>query len=340
MTDTPAVLIVGPSWVGDMVLAQSLFKVLKQHSPDTAIDVLAPGWSEPLLARMPQVRDSITMSVGHGQLKLGERYRLGKSLRSRAYGQAIVLPNSFKSALVPFWASIPKRTGYRGEMRWRVLNDMRPLDKNRLYMTVERFVALGLDADAALPRPLPNPELSIDRAGVESALGAQGLQRPQAPVLALCPGAEYGPAKRWPASYFAQVARIRMQQGWAVWVFGSANDAQVADQVCAEAGEGCVNLAGRTSLAQAIDLLSLATVVVSNDSGLMHVAAAVGSPLVAIYGSSDPKFTPPMSPKARILSLGLECSPCFQRECPLGHLRCLRDIEPKSVEAAVLELVH
>ncbi|MEJ2481385.1 MAG: lipopolysaccharide heptosyltransferase II [Acidihalobacter sp.] len=327
-------LIVGPSWVGDMVLAQSLFITLARRQPGLAIDVLAPRWSEPLLARMPEVRKSIIQPLGHGQLKLGVRRELGRLLRGERYGQVIVLPNSFKSALIPYFARIPRRTGYRGELRYGLLNDRRLLNKTALPQTVQRFVALGLPADSALPPDCPRPSLQVDESARDAALQRLELDVDR-PVLALCPGAEYGPAKRWPAGHFAAVARDRLAAGWCVWVFGSGKDADIAAQVCAQAGEGCVNLAGQTSLGEAIDLLSLAAAVVSNDSGLMHVAAALGRPLVAVYGSSDPGFTPPMSERARIERLGLNCSPCFERECPLGHTNCLNQLAPERVLASL-----
>ncbi|MDQ5909020.1 MAG: heptosyltransferase [Pseudomonadota bacterium] len=323
------VLVIGPSWVGDMVMAQSLFQTLHQLFPGIAIDVLAPAWSQALLARMPEVRDTITMPLGHGVLELGIRYRLGHTLRTRGYDWVLVLPNSFKSALIPWWANIPRRTGYLGELRWGLLNDVRRLDKTRLPMTVQRFVALGLDPGEPLPQELPRPALTVNPAGVESALNRLGLSYQQR-LLALCPGAEYGSAKRWPVEHFAAVARVYLNQDWAVWLLGSSKDLEVTTAI-AEAALGCVNLAGRTQLEEVIDLLSLATVVVSNDSGLMHIAAALDRPLVAIYGSSDPGFTPPLSPQAHILHLGLPCSPCFKRECPLGHLNCLRQLVPTQV---------
>jgi heptosyltransferase-2 len=332
------ILVVGPSWVGDMVMAQSLFITLLERQPHARIDVLAPAWSAPLLARMPEVRRLIAMPLGHGQLQLRTRRRLGRSLAAEHYSQAIVLPNSWKSALVPWWARVPLRTGYRGELRWGLLNDRRTLDKARLPMTVQRFVALGLPADAPLPPAVPQPALRVAETDVDQALGRLGLERPRDPLLVLCPGAEFGPAKRWPAEYYGELARDHLQQGWEVWVFGSEQDSEVAAHVCRAAGAGCVNLAGRTRLEEAIDLMSLANLVVSNDSGLMHVAAALGRPLVAVYGSSDPGFTPPLSDRARVARLGLECSPCFKRECPLGHLNCLRRLKPEQVEKAAAEL--
>jgi len=329
------ILVVGPSWVGDMVMAHSLFQILARRGPDTRIDVLAPAWSRPLLERMPEVSDTIESSFGHGQLGLAARWRLGLGLRGRGYQQAILLPNTLKSALVPLAARIPLRTGWIGELRYGLLNDIRRLDKRRLPMTVQRFVALGLPADREAPPECPEPRLQVTPELQQRALTQLGLRRPGRPLLALCPGAEYGPAKRWPTEYFGELAASRLAAGWAVWLFGSGKDREICAQVAAVAGFGCRDLSGATSLAQAVDLLSLADAVVSNDSGLMHVAAALERPLVALYGSSDPGFTPPLSLRSRVLSLGLECSPCFRRECPLGHLQCLRGISVQQVSQAL-----
>lgn len=336
---TSAILVVGPSWVGDMVMAQSLFRTLKEKQPDVAIDVLAPGWSLPLLERMPEVRAGLEMPLGHGRLELKQRWKLGRTLRGR-YQQAILLPNSWKSAVIPWAAGIPRRTGWLGEMRYGLLNDIRKLDKSFLGMTVQRFVALSeAPGSNRVPAILP-PQLQVSPDDVGSALDALQLQKSAGQrVLALCPGAEYGEAKRWPAAYYAALAQAYISLGWRVWLFGSDSDRTVCDNIAAQAGGHCKNLAGRTSLAQAVDLLSLADAVVSNDSGLMHVAAALERPLVAIYGSSDPGFTPPLNRQHEIVSLGLECSPCFKRECPLGHLRCLRDISIDRVQTALKGVV-
>lgn len=336
MSAIPAskILVVGPSWVGDMVMAQSLFITLKQQQPDCVIDVLAPGWSRPLLERMPEVNAAIDMPLGHGEFGLGKRHQLGKKLRAKHYSQVIVLPNSWKSALVPFFTGAPKRTGYVGELRYGLLNDARKLDKSVLSMTVQRFCALAFAPDAPQPPPIPTPMLSISDAGVESALNKHGLDKVQ-PIMALCPGAEYGPAKRWPEEYYAEVARYWLEKGGQVWLFGSNKDKPVTAAINTQTDNRCVDLAGRTSLGEAIDLMSLATHVVSNDSGLMHVAASLGRSLVAIYGSSDPGFTPPLNEEAKVLRLGLDCSPCFKRECPLGHLKCLKDLLPAQVIAAL-----
>lgn len=317
-----------------MVMAQSLFKLLKARDPRTEIDVVAPAWTAPLLARMPEVRETIPLPLGHGDLGLRTRWRLGRGLRARDYDQAIVLPNSLKSALVPFAARAGVRTGYVGEWRYGLLNDARRLDKQRLPQTVQRFVALGLPSDAPLPA-VPEPRLSADPDNAAQALARLGHAQPKAPVLALCPGAEYGPAKRWPVPYFVEVAQRKLAEGWQVWLFGSHKDEAITQEIQALTQHRCLDLGGRTALGEAIDLLSLADAVVTNDSGLMHVAAALARPVIALFGSSDPRHTPPLSAHARILSLNLPCSPCFKRVCPLGHTRCLTDLSPARVLAAL-----
>lgn len=320
------ILVMGPSWVGDMVLAHSLFQVLKKTKPEAIIDVAAPGWTLPLLERMPEISQKIALPFKHGQLGLGERIRFGKSLQQHAYTQAILLTNSLKSAILPFAARIPQRTGFLGEMRYGLLNDIRPLDKFALPRTVDRFVALGLDAKEKLPNKIPNPVLIADASQAATTLAKLGRSQPTSPVLGLCPGAEYGEAKRWPAEYYAEVANHALNQGWEVWLFGSEKDVPVTSEINLQTQQRCLDLGGKTQLGEAIDLMSLTHTVVSNDSGLMHVAAALGKKVVAIYGSSDPHHTPPMSNQAVIEYLGLSCSPCFKRDCPLGHLNCLKGI--------------
>ncbi len=335
------VLVVGPSWVGDMVMAQSLFKTLKQTVPQARIDVLAPSWSAPLLQRMPEVHEVVDAPFRHRRADLRQRIQLAGRLRGCGYQWAIVLPNSWKSALVPFWARIPRRTGYLGEQRWGLINDIRRLDRHRSPMTVQRFVALSGPSGRTAPSPasIPAPALAVEDSGVEAALTAMGLAAPERPILALCPGAEFGPAKQWPVEHFAQVARRYLSRDWDVWLLGSDKDAPAAAQIASLCADRCVNLAAKTSLAQAIDLMSLARLVISNDSGLMHVAAALGRPLVAVYGSSDPSMTPPLSRNCSVATLNLDCSPCFKRRCPLGHLKCLRDLKPEQVTAAAERLI-
>lgn len=359
------ILIVGPAWVGDMVMSQVLLKCIKNQDQNTIIDVIAPDWSRALLDRMPEVRRAISMPLGHGQFNFKKRYEIAKSLRSEKYSEAIVLPNSWKSALIPFLAGIPKRIGWLGEMRIGLLNDWRKLDKNKWPLMIERFAQLAFDKNQSLPKPLPYPSLIVDKDNVEKTLQKFSLQITDKPILTLCPGAEFGPAKRWPSEYYAEVAREKLKQGWQVWIFGSAKDQEVSQEIQtlvdsqqldfqqdaantnnrselssntvenSSAKSRCIDLAGKTSLGEAIDLLSLSSFVVSNDSGLMHIAAALRKKLVVVYGSSDPRFTPPLCQDVKILTLNLSCSPCFQRQCPLQHLKCLRDLKPSLVLEAL-----
>ena len=281
---------------------------------------------------MPEVSDTIALAFGHGDLKLGERRRFAKTLAK--YDRAIVLPNTFKSALIPWHAGIAVRTGYRGEMRYGLLNDLRALDARALPLIAERYAALAQPDGEAFARPLPQPRLRVDDSRVRATAAKYALDTSR-PVAVFAPGAEFGPAKRWPARHFASLARTLLERGQSVWLMGSEKDAAVAAAINAAAGGRCVDLAGRTSLDEAIDLMSLAARVVTNDSGLMHVAAALDRPMAAIFGSSSPAFTPPLSTRAKIVTLKLDCSPCFQRTCPLGHTNCLETLDPALVLQAL-----
>jgi heptosyltransferase-2 len=327
-------LVVAPSWIGDAVLTHPLLVRLKERDPSGAIDVLAPSWAMAVFRRMPEVSRTLALPFGHGDLKLGERRAFGRSLGP--YDQAIVLPNSWKSALVPFHAKIPKRTGYRGVFRYKLLNDVRRLDKAALPLIAQRYAALAQPKGEALARPLPEPRLAVDP-HARAAAGAKYALATTKPVAAFAPGAEYGPAKRWPAKHFSSLGRILIDRGYQVWLFGSAKDAEITREISVAVGRGsdCIDLAGRTTLDEAIDLLSLAARVVTNDSGLMHVAAALERPMAALFGSSSPAFTPPLSSRARIITLKLSCSPCFARVCPLGHTNCLVQLEPALVVEAL-----
>ena len=324
------ILVIAPAWVGDAVLAQPLFTRLHERHTGLTLDVLAPPWTHALFARMPEINATLTSPFGHGELALMRRYRLARDLAKRQYDQVIVLPNSLKSALVPFLARIPQRTGFVGEARWGLLNDVRRLDKQALPLMVERFAALAEAAGDELKRPLAAARLQVDAAQRAATLARLGLTLAR-PVAVLCPGAEYGPAKRWPPQYFAELARRFDGAGHDVWIAGSAHDAAIGDEINRLSGGHCVNLCGKTTLAEAIDLMSGAAVVVSNDSGLMHIAAALDKPLLALFGSSSPAFTPPASAHAKVIRLDLPCSPCFERVCPLGHFNCMLQLKPDEV---------
>lgn len=310
-----------------MVMAQALFKLLKAREPLRVLDVLAPAWSLPIVARMPEIRRGIASQTGHGEVGLATRWRIAKSLRDEHYERAIVLPRSFKSALIPWFAGIPKRTGFRGESRFGLINDVRAFDRTVLDQTVKRFIALGTGNAEPLP-PAPYPRLTIDRERQHELLAALSLQTDRR-VVAMMPGAEYGPAKCWPLDHFAALARLLDTAGYSVWVMGSEKDS-AAGQLIAD-HSAAVNLSGKTSLEDVIDLLGFCEQAVSNDSGLMHIAAAVGLHVHGLYGSSSPDFTPPLTETCDVHYLNIECSPCFERECPLGHFKCLQDIKPEAV---------
>jgi heptosyltransferase-2 len=329
---TAKTLVIAPAWVGDLVMSQPLIERLAQSDPGGKVDLLAPTWTAGLCARLPGAGKCIPSPFVHGALLLGARRRLGRSLTAHGYQRAYVLPNSFKSALIPWFAGIPQRIGYRGEFRYGLLSEARLLNKQALPRMVDRYFALGLPRGA--PVAAPDPRLVPDRSNghiTRLRLGLTGLEAP----LILCPGAEFGPAKRWPARHFAQIARAMLPLGRPVWILGGAKDQAVAEEIRAHDAFHAINLCGRTSLAEAVDLMSLSAGVVTNDSGLMHVAAALGVPTVALFGSSSARFTPPLSARATALSLDLACSPCFRRECPLGHLDCLEKLQPAQVLAAL-----
>jgi heptosyltransferase-2 len=334
------ILIIGPSWVGDMVMSQSLYITLKQQHPEAIIDVMAPAWCKPILERMPEVNQAIEMPLGHGDIDLLGRRRIGKKLKANNYTHAYICPNSAKSALIPWFADIPTRVGWKGEMRYGLLNDLRPNKKSFQYM-VERYVALAHPKSEMINSKslggldnLPHPKLAIDANIQQATLNKFSLSTTK-PVLGLCPGAEFGPAKQWPVEHYAAVANEMINQGYQVWLFGSAKDKETTENIKSlvdSNNQHCVfNLAGETSLIEAVDLLAACQTVVSNDSGLMHVAAAVGCHVVGVYGSTSPKYTPPLAKKVDIVSTDIECRPCFKRECPFGHLKCLKELGPKLV---------
>ena len=331
------ILVIGPAWVGDMVMSQSLYITLKQQHPDAELHVLAPAWCLPLLERMPQVDRAITMPIGHGELKLASRWRLGRALKAEGYDWALVLPNSLKSALIPLFAGIPRRTGWKGESRYGLLNDLRS-NKRDFPLMVQRYMALAfaksqMSAAPALPA-IPHPALNVDRSQQDQARSRLRLTS-QAPILGLCPGAEFGPAKRWPEAYYANIAERWCATGGQVWIFGSAKDRGVAtsllNHLSPTAQGQCQILAGETSLTEAIDLLAACDAAICNDSGLMHITAAVGTPLVAVYGSTSTAYTPPLSTRVETVQTDISCRPCFKRECPLGHLNCLKQLSPDAV---------
>ena len=309
-------LVVAPNWIGDALMAQPLLARLRARLPQARIDVLAPAWVAAVLRRMPEVAGVIETPFAHGRLALRERWRLGRTLKALGYQQAIVLANTWKSALLPFFADIQIRSGYVGESRYGLLNLLYRKQPGREPMALH-YARLAEAPGAEIALPLPEPRLAVDAQSAQAARARFGIEGSYA---VLCPGAEYGPAKRWP--YFAELAQ---RLALPVVVLGSAQERALG------AGIKGRNLAGETTLDEAIELMAGAALVVSNDSGLMHVAAALGRPQVALFGSSSPRHTPPLSAQARVVWLGIECSPCYARVCPLGHFRCMQELSVERV---------
>jgi heptosyltransferase-2 len=330
MAEGPTILVIGPRWVGDMVMAQCLFSALREQHPSAAIDVLAGAWAAPLVNRMPEIRQQISFPVKSGALEFSHRRRFGRMLRGR-YDMAYILPGSWKSALIPFFARIPRRIGHLREMRYGLLTDIVPLPDAVKRRTAQAYFELARGGSFRAPR------LTVDAGKQAALLDRFGLERHG--FAALMPGAEFGPAKRWPSENYAGLARDMMAKGLQVALLGSQNDSAVTAEI-ASLAPGAVDLAGQTRLEDAIDLIGAARLAVSNDSGLMHVAAAVGTPVVAVYGSTSPENTPPLAEHRELVWLGLSCSPCHRKVCPLGHLNCLRTLEVGLVTTAAERLLE
>ncbi|QLB19589.1 lipopolysaccharide heptosyltransferase II [Mannheimia granulomatis] len=342
------ILVIGPSWVGDMMMSHSLYQQLKVQYPGCQIDVMAPDWCRPLLSRMPEVRKAISMPIGHGAFRLCERYQIGKKLRNQ-YDMAIILPNSLKSAFIPLFAKIAKRRGWKGESRYFLLNDLRS-NKNDYPMMVQRYVALAFE-QGTIPNadqlPIAYPYLKTDLqqiAQTKAKFEKQFAYAQERPAIGFCPGAEFGPAKRWPHYHYAELARVLINQGYSVRLFGSKKDEEVGEQIRLALPENlqryCINLAGQTDLNQAVDLIADCQAVVSNDSGLMHIAAALDKPLVALYGPTSPQYTPPLAHNAVIIRLiegGL--IKIRKGEGAEGYHQSLIDLSPEMVMAKLSELL-
>ena len=335
-------LLIAPAWVGDMVMAEPLVRLLHAQQPELEVHVAAPASTLSLALRMNHVTATHDWPFAHGVFDAAGRWRVARQLRSLRFERVIVLPNSWKSALVPFLAGIPQRIGFVGEARYGLLNDVRTLRPAELPMLVQRFVALGMPRDALCPGATA-PLLEADAAQSANLRQAFAPDRTE-PVLALCPGAEFGESKRWPCSHFAHLATEFIARGWQVWLFGAQKDVAagtaIADSLAQAHRHRLIYLIGRTSLLDAVDLLACADAVVSNDSGLMHVAAALGRRVVGVFGSTSERFTPPLGARTQAISLSLPCRPCFERTCRYGHYDCLQKLSPARVLAVLDQLLE
>ncbi|RCS56733.1 lipopolysaccharide heptosyltransferase II [Parvibium lacunae] len=332
------ILLVAPNWIGDCLMAQPLFALLKQQGAH--LTLLAPTWVAPLAKLMPEIDVVMPHAFAHGRWQWSARRQLARELAQLGFDVAVVLPNSFKSALLPWLAGIPLRLGYRGEWRNPLLHRLLPNPPRHPRPPMHaHYLALAQLLDIPMPAAAPVPALQVSpalQAAAAQALVAHGMA-PGQPYWVFAPGAEYGPAKRWPTAHFAALGAqvLAAQPETALVILGSANDAPLGEAI-RQASPVAVqpqlyNLCGQTSLDMAAAIIAQAQQVISNDSGLMHVAAALTVPQVAIFGSSDPRHTPPRSARADVMWLQLSCSPCFKRDCPLGTLACLQQISPQDV---------
>lgn len=295
-------LIVGPSWVGDAVMSQTLLKLLKNNKEPLSIDILAPSWASPIFKRMREVNEVIEMPFTHGDIKIKERKKFSDQIKKNNYDQAIVLPNSLKSALIPYFAGIPRRTGWRGEMRYFLLNDLRRLSKAVYPRMVDRFCALGLNPGEQLSQ-IDYPSLDVNIENI-SDLQSEFEIKEESKILAICPGAEFGPAKRWPSISFSEVAQHYLDKNWTVLCLGSEKDVQISEDIRRNLKgdtHNFIDASGKTDIVDAVDMLSISSLVLTNDSGLMHIASAVNVPLIALFGPTSPEFTPPLGKNSFIL---------------------------------------
>jgi heptosyltransferase-2 len=327
------ILIVAPNWIGDVVMMHSLIRYLYQQH--CTVHVMVRPHLGSLVQYMPEVSRIVICSICEaGKLNLLSRYRFAKKLFDEKYDQAIVLPNALKSALIPFFAKISVRTGWRGECRYILLNDFRRLDKKKYPQLVMRFLALGMQANRHQHQKIW-PKFMVNRQEAVSCAKRFHLDAARS-IIVFCPGAAYGESKKWPAEYYAKAALARYQHHDQIVLLGAKDARHAADVMMQSLNRRGVNLVEKTTLSDAVKILSLAECVVTNDSGLMHVAAALNRPLVAVYGSSSPDFTPPLSSRVIILvSRQLVCWPCFERTCPLQHMDCLKKITPEHVLEAM-----
>ena len=334
MNGQPRILVISPNWIGDAVMAQPLLRLLKQAHPERSIDVLAPPQVVPVWRRIQEADDIMITPFRHRALQLGERVRTARRLSKRGYDQAYVLPNTLKYGLIPWLAGIPKRVGYKGEMRYGMVNVMHHDDQPPRAM-VPFYAALAHEPGQPLDTRLERPSLVVAGEETEAICTRLGLALDR-PLVVFAPGAEFGIAKRWPPMHYGALAArvVEMLPNVQIALMGAPNDRPTCEQVLSHAGPAAASmrdLSGLTSLDEAITLLAQASAVVSNDSGLLHIASALNRPVVALYGSTDPDYAPPLSEVARVISLRLECSPCRQRECPLGHHDCMNKMSVERV---------
>ncbi len=337
-------LIIAPSWLGDLIMSQSLLKELKKQDPNCTIDVYAPKYTMPILDRMEEISGKLINPFDHGTFDLKERFKEGRKLAKNNYDTVIVLPNSLKSALIALFSKVKDRRGFKGESRYFILNNMR-CNKNDFPLMVQRYVALAFDKNIVkTAKDLPEfsyPKLTVNKPD-EEKLKELGLDFSR-PALVLGCGANYGPAKLWPVEYFAKISSLWIKQGGSVIGLGSKKDIPTVQQIFSNIEDEYkpffTDIAGKTNLTEALDIVGQCTAAVCNDSGLMHTVAAADIPQVCIFGSTSTNYTPPLSDKAICVESDEPCHPCFNRTCKYGHYNCLKKIAPEYVFEKLMSLL-
>jgi len=332
--DNGGILLIPYMWIGDFVRCHSVVRLLNERFPGRSVDVLTTSLCAPLLDYMPGVRKGIVVDLPRKRLAWAQHRALATRLSAERYDRSLVMPRTWKSALAPFLAGIPHRTGFAGEVRFGLINDVR-FGERRLPRMVDRCGALALPKGATLPAEWPKPQLVVPATEAQAWRARQGFPDDQRPIVTFAPGA-VGPSKRWPAAYFAELARTLTAEGLAVWVLGSPAEAPLAAEIVASAGPLARDLTS-TDLRNAVLALKLASACVSNDSGLVHVAAAIGTPTVGIFGPTSPWHWAPLNPLAAVIetTTDVPCRPCHKPTCRLIHHRCMRDIPASQVLSAV-----
>ncbi len=336
------VLVISPNWIGDAIMAQPLLQLLRRRYPDVVIDILAPGWVAPVWQAMEEVNRVHESGFRHGKLQLKDRMAMARFLRTLNYDQAYILPNTLKFALIPWLARIPRRIGYLGESRYGFLNVIHRDDKRHPRPMMAFYAALIDEPAGDITGRFESlhPRLHVDEKAIAEVKEKLDLGKDRLTV-AFAPGAEFGSAKRWPVSHFSTLAQLIIQRypEARIVLLGSARDNEVCKPIHANVPE-TVNLAGKTSLKEAIALIAGVDILVTNDSGLMHMASAFDLPVVALYGSTDYRHTPPFSRQSHIMSLDLPCAPCQKRECPLGHHQCMVELMPRMIFETVEAIIQ
>jgi heptosyltransferase-2 len=333
MNDRKPILIVPYMWIGDFVRCHTVVTLLQRRNPLCPIDILTTAMVAPLLDYMPGVRKGIVADLPRKRLAFGQHLALAARLRAEGYGQALVMPRTWKSALAPCLAGIPVRTGFIGEARFGLINDLR-FGERRLLRMVDRCAALALAKDERAPTAWPMPELTVPASEIACWRDRLGLAVQSRPVIAFAPGA-VGQSKRWPAQYFADLATRLVAEGHSVWILGGPQEKNIAAEILRADPTHIRDLTG-PDLRNAIVALAAARAAVSNDSGLLHVAAALGKPTIGIFGPTSPWHWAPLNPISAVIETASElaCRPCHKPVCRLGHHRCMHEIEPAQVAIA------